>query len=311
MTTTNLNRACRIGLLDLCPRYPDASAAEALDATVQMARRAESFGYHRYWLAEHHSPRTGHCCPEILVPVVAAATTSIRVGTAGVLLRHYSPVKVASTFRMLHAIYPGRIDLGLARASADAERAPHLGVWPEPYERQVADLLDSFCDAAPAPALPLAVPPPEIWVLGTGGGTMRLAAAHGCCFCLAAFLDFGRSVPFPEVFQSYRDQFRPGRLLDTPYSAIAVAGICAESEARARALLADYRHVMTVVPTLVGTPARCKEELERMRETYGVDEIIFLDVCRRLEDRVRSSELLAAAVGLRASRPETGKTAAA
>ena len=147
--------AIRIGILDQSPIISGHSPAEAVHETIRLAQAAERLGYHRYWLAEHHSTAAlADPCPEILVTRVAAATTRIRVGTGGVLLPYYSAFKVAEQFRMLEALYPGRIDLGIGRAPGGDQitaLAMGEGRYPgaENFPDQVQYLVAYLDDALP------------------------------------------------------------------------------------------------------------------------------------------------------------------
>src|SRR5712692_6026230 len=169
-----------LGVLDQSPVISGHSPAEAIAETVSLARLAEELGYHRYWLAEHHGiAALADPCPEILVCRVAAATSRIRVGTGGVLLPYYSPLKVAEVFRMLEALFPGRIDLGIGRAPGGdlpTAQAMTFGGYAgaERFPQQVQDLA-GFLDrtlppdhpSASVKAQPAGDSSPEIWLLGS------------------------------------------------------------------------------------------------------------------------------------------------
>ena len=219
-------------VLDLLPRGPGRSEGEALADTLALAERAEGFGYARFWVAEHQgtrSPALG--CPELLVGPAAARTRRLRVGTAGVLLRYYSPLKVAETFRCLEALYPGRIDLGVARGHADDELgASLLDGRPEPtdaaaYRAKVGRLLyflgipsgpggPEWLRPVPGapPALPAPPTRPEVWLLGAGEQGAALAAEYGTAFSFALFLrpDLARAAG---AIAAYRAGFRPSAAL--------------------------------------------------------------------------------------------------
>src|SRR6185436_12461189 len=124
----------KLSILDQSPIISGHTAAQAVAETIELAQAAEGFGYYRYWLAEHHALQAlADPCPEILVTRVAAATSTIRVGTGGVLLPYYSPLKVAEQFRMLEALYPGRMDLGIGRAPG-GDRMTALAMGEGQYE---------------------------------------------------------------------------------------------------------------------------------------------------------------------------------
>lgn len=295
----------RLGCLDLCNLRPGIGPAEALRGTLDLAPLVESFGFSRYWVAEHHNPHVAHSAPEMLLPVLAGRTRTLRVGTAGVLLNLYSPFKVASVFRTLTALFPDRIDLGVGRHPADATiRRLTLGDSnPAPYAEKVAELCTFVRGGGERPALPLTAAPPELWLLGAQSESAELAAAHGTAFCMSLFLQKEDGVDIRPVLESYRERFRPSAELPEPKWAVAFAGVCAETEEEARRL-AEQR-LPIIRPSVVGTPDQCREMLEEMRELYGTGDLVFLDLGHSFEDRVRSHQLLAEAVGLEAGSAGT------
>ncbi len=236
----------RLSVLDQSPVRSGADAAATLNETVRLAQAAERFGYHRYWLAEHHGVEGfAGPAPEIMVTRVAAATSAIRVGAGGILLSHYSPLKVAEIFRVLETLYPGRIDLGIGRApGADPLTARALAygsqVGIEYFPTRVADLMAFLTDAPPATgdlagvrAMPAASSVPEVWLLGSSDQSASLAARLGLAFSFAHFIT-------PEggdrVIEAYRKLFRKSPFCDTPRASLGVFVLCAESEAEAEAL---------------------------------------------------------------------------
>jgi luciferase family oxidoreductase group 1 len=237
----------RLSVLDQSPIRSGGTPAQALAETVQLAQACERWGYHRYWLAEHHSSEgLAGTAPEVLVARVAAATATMRIGSGGVMLSHYSPLKVAENFRVLEALYPGRIDLGIGRApGSDYRTARALQQGPgaldiEQFPRQVADLLAYLRDALPADhpfagihAQPIGESAPEPWFLGSSDGSAMIAAYFGCAFSFAHFItDQGG----PEVMAAYRAQFRPSPWRAAPEGSIGVFVVCAETEEEARRL---------------------------------------------------------------------------
>jgi luciferase family oxidoreductase group 1 len=194
-----------VSVLDLSPIPSGSTAGDALRNTLDLARHAEALGLRRYWLAEHHNAGGLACsAPEILIGQVAATTHSIRVGSGGIMLPNHSPLKVAEMFRVLHALFPGRIDLGLGRApgtdprTAAALRRSREAVSLDNFPEQLAELtryLDD--DGPPRPgfsgtirAIPTNVPSPELWLLGSGdSGGAVLAAEHGLGFAFAHYMN--------------------------------------------------------------------------------------------------------------------------
>ena len=284
----------RLGVLDLCPAPPGTTGRDALFDTLETAVRLEALGFTRYWLAEHHGPGTAHSCPEILVGLIAQMTGHIRVGTAGILLNYYSPLKVAKDFRLLQALFPGRIDLGVGAGGVDEETARGLiGHAPrsqQDYADKVSDLAAYMRDEK-LPITPRGVGMPQMWVLGSGGMASALTAAwNGTAYGLALFLSGGKDDPAP--VEAYRAQFRPSRNLARPQWNIAVAGVCADTEAEAVRLAGLHRNRF-LVPSVVGAPEQCRTRLQEISERYQTDEIIFVAVSGMREQRLRSYELLA------------------
>jgi len=223
------------------------SPSEALADCVALAVAAEQLGYRRYWVAEHHNTASlASASPEIVVAAVAARTTSIRVGSGGVLLSHYSPLKVAESFRLLDALYPGRVDLGVGRTpGTDPVTEAALQYRPgavgdEHFAQKVEDLV-GFVDDSLEPAHPYAgvraVPQgpggPEIWILGSSSQGAACAAYLGLPFAFAHFISaqFG-----PQVMHGYRKGFAPSARLSAPRSTVAASVICADTDAEAQRL---------------------------------------------------------------------------
>ncbi len=236
-----------LSVLDQSPIRSGGTAADAIRETLELAQAAERLGYHRYWLAEHHNtPGLAGSTPEILIGQVAARTARIRVGAGGVMLSHYSPLKVAETFRMLHALYPGRIDLGLGRAPGTdlhAAQALALGADPrdlEHYPEKVADLIGFLHDGlepghpfAGVRAMPDPPGAPEVWLLGSSDQSAAMAAHFGTAFAFAHFIN---SDGGHRITRAYARSFRPSAPLAAPRAAVTVFVVCAETEAEARRL---------------------------------------------------------------------------
>jgi luciferase family oxidoreductase group 1 len=211
-----------LGLLDLGWVEPPRTHAQVVHDTIELAPIAESFGYARYWLAEHHSHWVAHASPEILL-LLAGLTTNLRVGTAGVLLGYYSPYKVAANCRLLEALFPGRIDLGIARGLPDGNAGPALlDGRPAPgdtaaHAQRVDELLLALRGQSDPPPSPLGVSAPEVWLLGSGRDSVRVAAQRGTSFSLALFF---RQWMGPDVLSSIEPNFAraPSRLSRGPIS---------------------------------------------------------------------------------------------
>src|SRR5256712_2641867 len=185
---------------DRSPGRGGASPADAIRETLALARRCDELGYTRYWLAEHHStPALAGSAPEVLIGQVAAVTSGIRVGSGGVMLQHYSALKVAENFRVLETLYPGRIDLGIGRApGSDQLTARALGGSGSPafFPQQAQDLVAFVHGELPPEhpfakvrAMPTGPTAPELWLLGSSDQSAALAAHFGAAFSFAHFIN--------------------------------------------------------------------------------------------------------------------------
>ncbi len=237
----------RLSVLDQSPILPGATSRDAVLATIELAKLAEGLGYHRYWLAEHHSSNIlADASPEVLIPVVAAHTSRIRVGSGGVMLTHYSSLKVAEQFRMMEALYPGRIDLGLGRApGSDGRTAMALQTGPVPravdgYPQQVLDLLNYLRGTTPqghefsgVRAMPAGPGIPEVWLLASSMGSTYYAAALGLPLSFAHFIAQGNG---PEAVGWYRQSYRPSDLFPEPLVSVGIVATCAPTDDEGRRL---------------------------------------------------------------------------
>lgn len=279
-----------LNVLDQSPIRQGGTAAEALHETVELARVAERLGYRRYWVAEHHNTSSfAGTAPEVLIGQIAARTSTIRVGSGGVMLSHYSALKIAEEFRILSAFYPGRVDLGIGRAPGSDQRTAIALAHPRPpadinqFPRQVADLVGFLANHLPEghPFDGIAAQPgdtlpemPEIWLLGSSDYSAILAAEQGLPFAFADF--FGNSGDFgPEVAEIYRQKFQPSDYLTAPLVNVAVHVICAESDAEANRLAASTR--LRVVQMRTGSARSAllpPDEAARQLATIGADRFV-------------------------------------
>jgi luciferase family oxidoreductase group 1 len=235
----------RLSVLDqstiVTGRSPDTSIRES----IALAQHCEALGYARYWCAEHHnSDSQAGTAPEILIAAIAATTQRIRVGSAGIMLPHYAALKVAEQFRLLEAIAPGRIDLGLGRApGSDGLTAyalnPRAETAADQFPANVRDLLawlegskllegHPFRDVRAQPAGPTT---PEVWILGSSDYGAQVAAYFGLPFCFAHFISDGRGVE--QALAIYRESYRPSARHPGPHAAICVWAMAAETQEEA------------------------------------------------------------------------------
>ena len=230
------------------------TGAHALRDTVELAKAVEALGYARYWVAEHHSTGTfAGTSPEILVGQILANTSRIRVGSGGVMLTHYSAMKVAEQFRMLDSFYPGRVDLGIGRAPGSDQLTMMALAYPkrpvdvETFPQQVLDVVGYLHDGLQVehPFVSLKVAPgfkpettPEIWLLGSSDYSARLAAQLGLPFAFADF--FGTTSEHgPTVAELYRQEFQPSELCEKPRLNVTVQAICAPTAEEAERVSAS------------------------------------------------------------------------
>jgi luciferase family oxidoreductase group 1 len=246
-----------LSVLDQSPISEGMTGADALRNTVDLAQLADRLGYTRYWVAEHHgTPMLASASPEALIGPIAAATEGIRVGSGGVMLPHYSPLKVAETFSVLSGLFPGRIDLGIGRAPGTDPRTTFAlqrdrsRAMPDDFPDQLAELLAYLEDSLPQEhpfaslgALPGRPASPEPWLLGSSPQSAIWAAQLGIGYSFADFINPGGA----EIAQVYRDRFTAGERLPEPRLSVAVWVIAADTEEEAQRLASSSRMSMTLL----------------------------------------------------------------
>jgi luciferase family oxidoreductase group 1 len=324
----------RLSVLDQSPVISGQGARRAIEETLALARRVEALGYHRYWLAEHHAiAALADPCPEILLARLGAETKRMRVGTGGVLLPYYSAFRVAEAFRMLEALYPGRIDLGIGRAPGGNLRTAQAvagGAMPDArnFPEQVWQLREHFRGTLPDdhPFKAVRLQPevdtaPQVWLLGSSEYSGALAAELGLPFAFAHFINPNGG---DAVARAYRRDFKG----ETPQVIVCTFAICGDTEADAERLAApiDLRRlhmaldIDSPIPTeeeafqhkysqeerryvagqraraVIGDAARCKRELTEMAARYEADEVMVLTITGDYASRMRSYERLSEAM---------------
>ena len=340
----------RLSILDQSPVSEGSTGAQALQNTLDLARLADDLGYHRYWVAEHHGgPMLAGPSPEVLIGPIAAATHGLRVGSGGVMLPHYSPLKVAESFSLLAGLFPGRIDLGLGRAAGTdpmttfALQRDRRAAAPDDFPQQLSELLGYLDGLLPAEhpfarlatTLPGGPERPEPWLLGSSAQSAIWAAELGLPYAFADFINAQGA----EIARSYRDRFRASDTRETaPRVAVAAWTICADTDAEARRLASSSRMSfkllrrgeLIAVPSperalrflaseeerhepearsgvarraVLGAPSAVREELERLAEEYGAEEVIAVTITFDHQARRRSYELLAEAFELEPRAP--------
>ena len=243
----------KLSVLDQTPIRKGSNAGEALQESVELARLADRIGYTRYWLSEHHNTITlAGAAPEVFIARLGAETKTIRLGSGGIMLPNHSTLKVAENFRLLEALYPHRIDLGIGRAPG-GDRAtsqllnPSNSFNPEEYIQQIRDL-SAFLEDTPAEgnlngrirAIPSIDSAPAIWVLTSSGESAYLAAHFGLALSYAQFIN---PIGGREAIRQYKERFRPSTGLSAPATNVGVFAFCSESEEKVEQFKAmmEYR----------------------------------------------------------------------
>jgi luciferase family oxidoreductase group 1 len=334
-----MTTALRLSALDQSVARAGRPQGESIRSTLELAQRCEALGYHRFWLSEHHaSPTIVGSAPEVLMAAIAARTQRIRIGSAGVMLPHYSPYKVAEQFRVLDALAPGRIDLGVGRAPGSDQRTSAL-LNPDPraaagFPQQVLELKAwvSGAELPPGhpghgiPAVPQGATSPQLWMLGSSGYGAQLAAHYGMPYAFAWFITEGEGAQ--AALDLYRSTFRPG-LLQQPDATICVWALAADTEEEAWRLFASRvrtrvdRNIGLLAPllppeeaaraysgseqayiaqlrhrALVGTASQVKQKLEALARQLQVEEVVVITWTWDPAAQQRSYALLADAFGL-------------
>lgn len=332
----------KLSVVDQSPVHGSHAKKDAPSLTVELAKLCDQLGYHRYWVAEHHdSTHFANPCPEILVAHLASVTQKIKVGSGGVMLSHYSPLKVAETFSMLANLFPGRIDLGVGRAPGGTGLTSNALAFPNPplqgelYADQAALLegfihesLESDHPYSKINVLPDSSEKPELWMLGSSGGSAELAGQLGYNIALARFIDPDNCRP--EIFQAHEAAWKNSRhhqSQDAPQRMLAIACICAETheEASLRAGTAVYRKYAAqtgqredfVTPEevqnrykqmpeshkalfdhiasgyTIGSAEECWDEISQLADQFGTEEISTVCVTYSQQERLDSYQRLA------------------
>jgi luciferase family oxidoreductase group 1 len=268
----------KLSVVDQSPISSGHTAADALRNTIELAQLCERLGYERYWVAEHHSAGSfAGTAPDVLISRLGAETSSIRLGSGAVLLPHYSPLRVAEAFRMLHAFYPGRIDLGIGRAPGGtpletyALQRQHEGVrddFPEKLVEMLAFFNKGFPEQHPfnrilvQPEMPGG---PEVWLLGSSNWSADAASQLGLPYAFAHFIN---PEPTRRAIEFYRKNFKPSQYLDEPKVLLATGCVAADTEADAERLYTSYRMRRVLRDRGDRGPVPSPEESEELLKQY-------------------------------------------
>lgn len=248
----NFGMKLKLSVLDQTPIRRGTTAKESLQESIQLARFTDTLGYTRYWLSEHHNILTlAGAAPEVFIARLAAETTNLRFGSGGIMLPNHSALKVAENFRLLEALYPGRIDLGIGRApGGDRLTAsilnPSNTFNPKDYVQQIYDLKGYLAGTGEVGtihekvrAIPQIDTEPALWMLTSSGESAYIAAHFGMALSFAQFIN---PVGGPEALSAYRSQFKPSTQLQKPQTSVGIFMFCSESEEKVHQVQATMDH---------------------------------------------------------------------
>ncbi|HWZ42756.1 MAG TPA: MsnO8 family LLM class oxidoreductase [Candidatus Saccharimonadales bacterium] len=254
---------------------PGQRASDAVRETSELAPFLESLNFSRFWLTEHHSENHGQSSPEVLLCELARKTIQMTIGTAGILLDRHDPLRIAESFLLLHSLFPGRVDLGLARGkegqNSKASSLSELKKIQEDglYENSLQQLLSCLDRSSPMTVHPADVASPSIWLDGSSRRSALLAAKHGLSFCVADFL-----LPTPEatleVLEIYARSFVPSYFRQSPYACVAMAGVCGHPR--------NTICMSGMAKSIYGEEPMWRRYLSRIREHPSVQEFAFWDI---------------------------------
>jgi luciferase family oxidoreductase group 1 len=328
----------RLSVLDLAPVPSGVSAGVALRNSIDLARHVERLGYFRYWVAEHHNmPGIASSAPAVLIGHIASATSTLRVGSGGVMLENHAPLAVAEQFGMLEAFHPGRIDLGIGRApgtdqltAAALRRSAEISA--DGFPENLGELIAFFHGTFPADhpysritAVPARNNVPDLWLLGSSGYSAQVAGMLGLPFAFAHHFSPANTLPALEL---YRSRFRPSAYLSEPYVLVAVQVVCADSDEEALRLaepsalsfvklrqghpgqlpspeeVAAYPYTdfereairQRQADQVMGSPETVRRGLTELQARTNADELMLTTVVYDHADRLRSYELVMAAM---------------
>jgi luciferase family oxidoreductase group 1 len=278
--------AIPLSVLELSPVTAGGTARDALTNTIELAKRVEALGFQRFWLAEHHNmPGIASSAPAVLIGHVADATTTLRVGSGGVMLPNHPPLVGAEQFGMLEALHPGRIDLGIGRApgtdpvTASALRRSADPLSADDFPQQLGELLAFFDGSWPEdhPYQAITAVPglgyrPPVWLLGSSGYSAQVAGLLGMPFAFAHHFSSANTLP---ALALYRDTFRPSADLSEPYAMIAASVLAADTDEHARYLAGPGG--LSFLRLRTGRPGRFPSPEEAAAYPYTPQERAFVD----------------------------------
>ncbi len=318
----------KLSILDQSPISEGMNSKTAINNTIELAKFADTNGYSRFWVSEHHGTKAfASASPEIFISSLAAQTNSLRVGTAGVLLSHYSPFKIAEQFNLLTTLYPDRIDLGIGRAlGGDAKISKLLN-----SDLNSADLFDKYDkliefiynNNSQTKAIPETESKPEFWVLGSSPASAKYAAERGLRYSFASFINAEHLI---QALQVYHQYFTPSKYLAKPYTNLSLFALCAEEESHANILAkvaenwlvnslllkkdqpfsknVEDNSIIESVPakylikmfreySAIGSPEQVINKLKMFKEKLMIDEFTIVTITHNQNDKINSYKLIA------------------
>ena len=320
----------KLGILDQSPVIEGVSNFDTLQKTINLAKKAEEWGYERFWVSEHHNADlVAGSSPEVLVSYLLAKTSSIRIGSGGVMLQHYSPYKVAENFHVLSTLEPGRVDLGIGKGPGGLPLSTKAlqygkGNTGEDFEYRLTFLQQLLNNSVPEThefagikATPTPPTKPQTYLLGASVDSAKLAAELGISFAFAQFFNSDKEV-LKEAAKTYHNNYSGGTFI------VSVAVIAAKTEEEAKTLAGKQKVVKVFLASgrkltlqnveqaekfgkesgeayeikefdadiIFGTPEQVKANLDELHELYGVDEFILHTPVPSPEERLRSFKLL-------------------
>lgn len=323
----NLN----LNILDQSPVINGTTPGESVNQTIELAILADKLGYKRFWVSEHHNTKSfASASPEILIPAIASKTKSIRVGSGGVLISHYSPLKIAEQFNLIGSLYKGRIDLGIGRAPGGSQKIINALNSSSDDAFKKIDLLTEYLvnsSGSKSPNHVTAVPEgqelPEIWILGTSPDSAVYAAKKGLPYAFGSFINDEFMI---QCFSAYYNNFVPSSFLKEPYLNLALFVICGDSEEEAQRmakcseywLVENFLHGKNIPfpdeetslnhnftmeekliieyrrkSALIGKASEVSDKIKLLAKKYAVHEFTIVTITSSFEKRKKSYQLLA------------------
>lgn len=318
----------KLGILDQSPISEGMDARIALDNTINLAKYADEIGYSRFWVSEHHGAKAfASASPEIFISSLVAQTQNIKLGTAGILLSHYSPFKVAEQMSLLSALYPNRIDLGVGRAlGGDPKIIKLLNSDTDP--NGLFDKYDELINLlhkndSTVKVVPETNQKPELWILGSSAVSARYAAERGLRYSFASFINAEQIM---QSLQTYHQYFRFSSFLDKPYTNLSLFALCAEDENKANELAkvaeewlvkslllkqdipfpknVENSSILDSLParmlikmfreySAIGNPTQVINKLHSLKQRFMIDEFTIVTITHNQNDKIKSYKLIA------------------